>query len=164
MLAQMRERVDDDPAILNRIKHTISGAPDHEAAHRRLKYGCEAWMTSEVLQHRVELESKALTRTFAAIFKLHEIRSKSSSAPRFQTISGMPPFQQTITQFFPPHAALRFRLMLAEPSAQQLHESRVFLLFQHDLIQKLLGQKLFLLRWKCQDIGQAFDDHARNVA
>ena len=40
MLAQMCERVDDDPAILNRIKHTVSGAPDHETAHRRLKYGC----------------------------------------------------------------------------------------------------------------------------
>ena len=87
------------------------------------------------------------------------MRNKSSSAPRFQTISPIPTTQQAVTQFLPWHTARWIRPVFREALAQEIQQGGIFFLLQHDLAQEFFSKKLLLLSRQSENFGNAFDDH-----
>src|SRR4029453_163028 len=77
--------------------------------------------------------------------RTEKICRRSLSAPPFQMISGMPPFQKPVAQRFPSHTTGWIRLMVIETAAQELDQAWVLILLKHDLIKELFGKNLLFL-------------------
>src|SRR3954454_3303177 len=73
-----------------------------------------------------------------------KIRSRSCSAPPFQTTSSIATRQQPLAKLLPTHAGLRLSCMLREAAAQQGEQRGILVLFEHHLAQQFLREHLLL--------------------
>jgi len=114
----MNKGMDSDAARFDRIKQAVSGRANDKSAHWFLEQRCDFRVSEEVLKSQVKFVNQLRAGACSKSSKSAKIWTRSFSAPCFQMISGIRPFQKPIAQIFPTHATFGVCSMLVKAASQ----------------------------------------------